>query len=108
MVNNNQSRTPIDRRLAAQPITRGVRTIEPVAQMSGWHWSAGAGASSPVGALVRISPLEVRVREGEQTRTIPLEDPVGKAVQGIFFSALMVSIFCWLIMVVVHWLTQRR
>jgi hypothetical protein len=108
MGNGNPARTKIDKRLVAQPINSGTRTIEPVAQMIGWQWSGGNGTSSQGAALVCIRPLEVRVREGEETQTIPLDDSVREAINGIIFAALAVSLFCWLTMLVAHWLTQRR
>ncbi|RIK37386.1 MAG: hypothetical protein DCC55_24475 [Chloroflexi bacterium] len=108
MGNNNPSRRKIDRRLVAQPITSGVRTIELVAHMSGWQWSGGSETSSQGGAIVRIRPVELRVREGEETRTIPFNDPVRSALTGIVFSAVSVSLFCWLIMFVTQRLAQRR
>lgn len=108
MDNSNLTRTKIDRRLVAQPVTSGARTIEPVAHISGWHWSGGSGAPGQGGALVRIRPVEIRVREGEETRTLPLDDPVRTATSGIIFAALAVSLFCWLIMFVAHRLTQRH
>jgi hypothetical protein len=103
----NSARTRIDRRIAAQPIISGGRTIEPVAQLVGWQWSGGDEISSGGVALLRIRPLEVRVREGEETRTITLDDPVRAAVNGIILAALAVSLFCWLVMFMAHWLTQR-
>ena len=107
-MNNRQPWTKVDRRLVTAPIPLGGRTVELVARLSGRLWAGDAATASHAGALVRIEPVALIVREGDETRSIPIEDPVRAPGKGLAVVAGAVSLGCMLIMFVAHRLSNRR
>jgi hypothetical protein len=100
MAENKPVRVKIDQRLNGEPALHHGRTIQPVAQASGWRWAGeGQGASSG-GALVRVQPLEIHVREGEALRIIPIDHPGGDSVRALALRALAMALVCLLVMFV--------
>jgi hypothetical protein len=96
MRDRGQSPTQIQKRVVGQRITVGERTIQPVAQVAGWF---GSGGSDTAGAWLRVTPIEVVVREedGPEYR-VGMTDPTRESMRGIIFSALLVASVCWLFM----------
>ncbi|MFQ5594794.1 MAG: hypothetical protein ACE5HA_11670 [Anaerolineae bacterium] len=93
--------TRIKKRIAGQPIKVGERTIQPVAQVTGWAGSGGDETGGGAGAWLRVTPIEVVVHEtdGAEWR-VPITDPTREAMRGIVLSALLVAAVCWLITII--------
>ena len=95
---NPQNPTRIKQRIAGQPITVGERTIQPVAQVAGWVGSGGNTTGGGAGGWLRITPIEIAVREADGTeQRIPITDPTRETMRGMVLSTLLVAILCWLI-----------
>jgi hypothetical protein len=72
-----------------------------VARLTGWQGTAGEGRGGLAGVLVRIAPVEVRVREGDGSeRSLPITDVTREALRGIFIAGLIVAGVGALIMLV--------
>jgi hypothetical protein len=100
MAENKPVRVKIDQRLTGEAVLHHGRTIQPVAQASGWRWAGGDQQATYGGALVRVQPLEIHVREGEALRIIPMDDPGGNALRAMALRALAVALVCLLVMFV--------
>lgn len=107
----DRGRTPtrIEKRIAGQPITVGERTIQPAAQVAGWVGSGGGETGGGAGAWLRVTPVEVVVREGDGTEhRVPITDPTREAMRGIVLSAFLVAAVCWLIIIIKEGHTWTR
>jgi hypothetical protein len=109
MAERDPTRTRVDRRLVGEPIPVGERTIQPVAQVSGWYGSGRSETGSGAGAWVRITPVEVIVREGDGDEySVPITDGTREALRGIFFAALLVPILFGLVTLITAFKNGRR
>jgi hypothetical protein len=81
-----------------EPMTVGERTIQPVARVAGWR-TAGGNASGGAGAWLRVTPVELVVREGEINEyRIPITDGTRTVRRRMAVAALLVAVGCWLLM----------
>ena len=114
----SDSPTPVklDRRLEADPIVVGARTLRLVAKLSGWQTPAqdGARRGAPQGvvttggaAAIRIAPLEINVEDEDGTYQVPLIDPTREAISGMAKGAAAIAAVCTLIMVAARILARR-
>lgn len=89
----------IEKRLVGDPVAVGERTIQPVARVSGWHGSGGSDAEGGAGTWLRVTPVEVMVRESDGTSYhVPVVNGTRQAMRGMILVALAVAGICWLLM----------
>lgn len=98
----------IDRLIEADPIVVGERSIQPVARLIGWETEGDAEPGSYVGKVGRLTPLEVRIDDGESQDTVEIDDPMVEPLRGILMVGAAVSLVCTLIMLVVNVATIRK
>jgi hypothetical protein len=92
----------IDRLLTGQQITVGGRTIQPVARTGGWYGESQAEGGGGAAAWVRVTPVEVVVREADGAeRHVITFDATRQAVRGIVAAGLTIAGVCLAIMLVV-------
>ncbi|MCX6028566.1 MAG: hypothetical protein NT169_04585 [Chloroflexi bacterium] len=92
----------IDRLLTGQQITIGGRTIQPVARAGGWYGGSQTEGGGGFGALVRVTPVEVVVREPDGAeRHVVTFDATRQAIRGIVVAGLTVAGVCMAIMLAV-------
>jgi hypothetical protein len=108
MANDKPSWIRLDHRLTQEPLTSGKRTIQPVAQLTGWQWVNVLATASTGGALVRIQPRAVIVRQDGVEQTIPMVDPLRAPLRALILTGMLVSLGCWLVMMIVQRLARRR
>jgi hypothetical protein len=108
MGTNKPAWASVHQRLAGEPSTYAGRTLQPIAETTGWQ-PAGAGAGAHLaGAAVRIRPLEILVQEGDQERTIPIVDSERNTLRVIALVAMMVGMLCWLIIIATRVFLKQR
>jgi hypothetical protein len=96
----------VTRRMAAEPLVAGARTIEPVMRVECRGRSRADGTTHGGMMRVRLIPIEVVVRDGARTQTLVVEQPP-QAVRALLRNALLVSGVCLLLMVLVRWVAAR-
>ncbi len=102
MTNPGPSRR-IERRLVGEPIPVGERTIQPVARVTGWRGSKQGETGGGAGAWLRVTPVEVMVREGNGTEyRIPITDPTRETERRMVLAALLVAVLSWLLARLLH------
>jgi hypothetical protein len=97
----------IDQTLTSEPFEAGPRTVQLVARMTGWQFTAGNGNGDFQGALVRLSPHACQIAQGDQQQTVQIQDPTQDALRGILLAGLLVSGLCWIIRFVVRLSLKR-
>ena len=65
MTNQNPEFKQFEKRLEGEPVIVGEYSLQPVAQVAGWHMTAKGETGQGAGALLRVKPLEVIVRKGD-------------------------------------------
>jgi hypothetical protein len=108
MANEKPSWRRLDQQLRLEPITSGQRTIQPVAQLTGWQWINAQATASSGGVLVCIQPLAVIVRQDGVEHTIPIVDPLRAALRALSLTGLFISLGCWFVMLIVQRRARRR
>ena len=100
MTNQNPEFKKLEKRLEGQSIVVGEYTIQPIAQVSGWHMTAKGETAEGAGALLRVMPIEVIVGKGEdEPYPVPLTDESQEAMKGIAMAGLSVAIICWIVII---------
>ncbi len=98
----------IDRQLVGPEITVGGHTVQPMARLKGWYAGGSTPLSSGGGAWVRLTPVEVTVREGNgPERHIAVTDPTGMALRGLGMAAVLMAAVCALLILIAR-LTGER
>lgn len=82
----------IDRQLVGRSLTMGRFSLTPVARLRGWRGEAWGDSGRAAGALCRIEPLEVRVRDGDSEYGVPVRQPSPDPVLGVMLAALLVML----------------
>ena len=98
----------IDRRFEGEPVHVGDRTVQPVGRMTGKPIRAGGAQGGFSGVVARLQPIEIVVRQGDATQTIPIADPQKASLWGLVMAGLAVCVGCILIMLAARYLTKRR
>jgi len=103
MTDRGPIRAKIERQLTGESIRVGERTIQPVARVTGWHGWGGSETGGGAGAWLRITPIEVHVRESDgNEHRVPVTDSTREAMRGIVWSALLIAAVCWLLMLILR------
>jgi uncharacterized spore protein YtfJ len=98
----------IDRIMVGDPIEAGGHTLEPVALAGGWYGGGDGEQGRGFGALVRIQPVEVRVRDPNGVEhTVSITDPSREATRQLVLSALFVAAVSMLVILVGRVLARR-
>ena len=95
----------IDQLLQAAPVTVGDKVVQPVARLDGWWQDFGVNGA---GAVVRLSPASITVREGERSYSVPIVDSTQSTLRTFFFIGSGVALLCLLVMLLTTLLTRRR
>ena len=76
----------------------GEYTMQPVAQVTGWHMTARGETGEGAGAWLRVTPLEVIVGKGEaEPYPVPITDETQAAMKGIALGGLLIAALCWFV-----------
>ncbi len=88
-------------------ITVGERAIRAVARVSGWRGGRDSAAGGG-GAIVRITPVEFTVRDGDgEPYSIRVTDPTREALKWMLSAALGTAAVCWLLTRIVRWIREH-
>jgi uncharacterized spore protein YtfJ len=91
----------IDDELVGEPLRSGQRTIQPIARVTGRIAEGGNRRFHGGGAMLRIIPVAVLVRESNGTEhRIPIGDETRTVLRGILIAAVLVAAVCWTIMLI--------
>lgn len=91
----------IHRELVGRPTGVGGRKIRPVARVKGRQMTGGDGKSRRAGAWLRITPVEVVVREDDGSEhVVPIVDATREAMRGIFAVSALVALVSSVIILV--------
>jgi len=91
------------------PVEIGGKVIEPVVRLEGWCFAANAhDGQGGGGALARLLPVSIEVRDGDRTYTVPVSDPTQSTLRTLLAIGGAVSAFCLLIMLFTGLATRRR
>lgn len=101
-------KTKSDKILEMEPVTVGERSIQPVARARGWQFAGNEESASFAGAVGRLTPVEVRVRTGEEETVIPVADPDQEPLRNMAVTGVVLSIVCTLIMLAVRISARRQ
>ncbi len=87
-----------EKRLVGESVVVGEYTVQPVAQVTGWHMTARGETGEGAGAWLRVTPLEVIVGKGEdKPYPVPMTNETQAAIKGIALGGLLVFILCWFV-----------
>ena len=96
MTSQNPEFNKIEKQLVGESIVVGEYTVQPVAQVTGWHMTARGETGHGAGALLRVTPLEVIVGKGEdEPYPVPMTNETEAAMKGIAIGGLLVAVLCW-------------
>lgn len=98
----------IDRRIEAEPITVGERTVQPVARLTGKRFGTGNEQGSFSAMAAQLKPLEIVVRQGEEEHTIPIVEEQREPLRALLITAGAVAAACLIVMFVVRQIARRR
>lgn len=108
MGNKAPSGVKIDKRIEAEPILVGKQRIQPVARIVGWEMDGDEQTGPFTSRVGRVTPVEVRVDNGESQTVIPIDDPLQEPLRGILATSAAVSAICILIMLVAKIAIRRK
>ena len=83
-------------------------SVQPAARFVGWESTAKTGTSPAVGAVGRLTPLEIRIDNGEEQTILQIEDPLLQPIRGILAVSLAVSVACILITLAAQIVASRK
>ena len=85
-----------EKRLVGEPVVVGEYTIQPVAQVTGWHMTGRGESGEGVGGWLRVTPLEVLVGKGEdEPRPVLLTNETQATLEGIALGGLLIATLGW-------------
>ena len=87
MTNQNPEFKKLEKRLEGQSIVVGEYTIQPIAQVSGWHMTAKGETAEGAG------------KGEDEPYPVPLTDESQEAMKGIAMAGLSVAIICWIVII---------
>jgi hypothetical protein len=108
MDRNPKPPAKIARRLEGEPVHVGDRFVQPVGRLTGKPLHAGGAPGGFSGVVAHLQPVEIVVRQGDATQTIPIADPQKAALRDLVMAGLAVCIGCILIMLAARYLAKRR
>jgi len=89
-----------EKQLVGESVVVGEYTVQPVAQVTGWHMTAKGETGEGAGAWLRVTPLEVIVGKGEdEPYPVPVTNETQAAMKGIVLGGLLVAALCWLLII---------
>ena len=89
-----------EKRLVGESVVVGEYTVQPVAQVTGWHMTARGETGQGAGAWLRVTPLEVIVGKGEDAPyPVPMTNETQAAMKGIAIGGLLVAALCWFVII---------
>jgi hypothetical protein len=100
MTNQNPEFKQFKKRLEGESVVVGEYSLQPVAQVAGWHMTAKGQTGQGAGALLQIKPLEVIVSQGDdEPYAIHLTSETEEAMKGIAISGLVIAALCSFIII---------
>jgi hypothetical protein len=90
----------IDKELVQPLPIHELQQAQLVAKVTGWSVTDAAASPNVSAALVRIQPLALLLRQGDQEEPLPIVDPTNLSLKALMGVALLVSAVCWLIILV--------
>jgi hypothetical protein len=91
----------LEREVVGEELAIGERSIQPMAQMTGWYGSDAHARAGLAWAWLRLQPTGVKVQEADgQEAFVPIEDATAAALQGIALGGLVVAVICWIVLLV--------
>ena len=95
MTNQDPEFKKFEKRLEGESVVVGEYSLQPVAQVAGWHITVNGETGQGAGALLRVKPLEVIVSKGDsEPYPIHLTSDAEEAMKGIATSALAIAALC--------------
>ena len=95
MTNQNPEFKQVEKRLEGESVVVGEYSLQPIAQVTGWHITAKGETGQGAGALLRVKPLEVIVSKADgEPYPIHLTSESEEAMKGIAISALVIAALC--------------
>ena len=95
MTNKDPEFKKFEKRLEGESVVVGEYSLQPVAQVTGWHMMAKGETGQGAGALLRVKPLKVIVSKGDgEPYPIHLTSEAEEAMKGIAISALAIAAIC--------------
>ena len=95
MTDQNPEIKKFEKRLEGDPVVIGEYSVQPVAQVTGWHVTVSGEQGKGAGGLARVRPLEAVVSKGEDAPyTISLSSETEAALQGIAQAGIVVAALC--------------
>jgi len=98
----------VDRRIETEPIVVGGRRIQGVARLVGLEFGDEKPSGSYMGRMGRLTPLEVRIDNGDAQEILSFEDPMQEPIRGILTFSIAVSAACVLIMLATKIVARLR
>lgn len=108
MGRNPKPPAKMDRRLEGEPVHVGDRTVQPVGRLTGKPIRAGGAQGGFSGVVAHLQPVEIVVRQGDATQTIPIADAQKAALRRLVMAGLAICVGCILIMVAARSLAKHR
>jgi hypothetical protein len=97
----------IDRRFQGESVHVGDRIVQPVGRLTGKPIHTGDTQGAFSGIVAQLQPVEIVVRQGDATQTIPITDPQKASLRGLVIAGLAVCVGCILIMLAARYLAKR-
>ena len=109
MTDQNPEFKKYEKRLEGEAMVVGAYTLQPVAQVTGWHATVSGETGRGAGALLRVTPLEVIVGKGEaEPYSISLASETDAAMQGIAQAGIVVAALCGFGIIIANFLRILR
>ena len=103
MTSQNPEFKKYEKQLVGDSVVVGEYTVQPVAQVTGWHMTARGETAEGAGALLRVTPLEVIVGKGEdEPYPVPITNESQEAMKGIAIAGLSVAAICCFVIIGVN------
>ena len=103
MTSQNPEFNQVEKRLEGESVVVGEYTLQPVAQVTGWHLTARGETAEGAGALLRVTPIEVIVGKGDdEPYPVPLTNESQEAMKGIAIAGLSIAAICWFVIIGVN------
>ncbi|MFN2202591.1 MAG: hypothetical protein ACK2UO_15420 [Caldilineaceae bacterium] len=97
----------VDRRLDADPIVIGDRTIRPIGRLRGKRFTASGANGAGTGLVAKLQPEEVIIEQDGETYAIALNTQRSEPILAIVMAGAAVSIACLITMFLSRLIVQR-